>query len=322
MGEPDSSLRWFCRHFRGPSIIGARGDLKNVSPLPLVSSASASSGEIYIDGSPVSRMCTKALENISYCPQSGRFMADLTPTEAFTLFARIRAIPEGSINELIEILQGIFMLKDHMQKPMNTLSGGTRQKVICAVALIGLPIIIMLDEPTTGIDAVSRKMIWNAISKTRESGRLILLTSHNMEESEALCTRLVIMVKGRFKCIGSVQHLRNKFGSVFRLEVKVKVDKSVTSQEDPYAENEAKLKAFIAKSFPGAKLKSFRQGLFRYEIPSHHLPWSKAFNMLESNKSKAGIDYYSLGQPTLEEICFGGNGRGYKPPVITEFNYG
>ncbi|CAG0904531.1 unnamed protein product [Cyprideis torosa] len=173
-------------------------------------------------------MCTKALENISYCPQSGGFMGDLTPTEAFTLFARIRAVPEGRINELIEILQGIFMLKDQMTKPMNTLSGGTRQKVICAVALIGLPIIIMLDEPTTGIDAVSRKIIWNAISKTRESGRLILLTSHNMEESEALCTRLVIMVKGRFRCIGSVQHLRNKFGSVFRLEVKV--DKSVCSQ--------------------------------------------------------------------------------------------
>ncbi|CAG0889944.1 unnamed protein product [Cyprideis torosa] len=280
-------------------LLGTNGAGKTTTMDMIAGYERLTDGEIYINGNPVSPMCTKALENISYCPQSGGFMGDLTPTEAFTLFARIRAIPERSINELVEILQGIFMLKDHMQKPMNTLSGGTRQKVICAVALIGLPIIVMLDEPTTGIDAVSRKMIWNAISKTRESGRLILLTSHNMEESEALCTRLVIMVKGRFRCIGSVQRLRNKFGSVFRLEVKVK--KSVPSQEDPYAENGAKLEAFISKSFPGAQLKSFRQGLFRYEIPSHDLPWSKAFNVLESNKHKAGIAYYSLGQPTLEE---------------------
>jgi ABC-type multidrug transport system ATPase subunit len=70
--------------------------------------------------------------------------------------------------------------------------------------------LIFLDEPTTGIDPYSKRQLWTIINKTRNSGKSVILTSHNMDECEALCTRIAIMVAGEFKCLGSVQHLKNK----------------------------------------------------------------------------------------------------------------
>lgn len=69
---------------------------------------------------------------------------------------------------------------------------------------------IFLDEPTTGIDPYSKRQLWTIINKTRNSGKSVILTSHSMDECEALCTRIAIMVSGDFKCLGSVQHLKNK----------------------------------------------------------------------------------------------------------------
>lgn len=78
-----------------------------------------------------------------------------------------------------------------------------------------------VDEPTTGMDPGAKRNLWNMVSKIRNSGKSIVLTSHSMEECEALCTRLAIMVNGEFKCLGSTQHLKNKFSKGFTLSIKV-----------------------------------------------------------------------------------------------------
>lgn len=84
------------------------------------------------------------------------------------------------------------------------------------------------DEPTTGMDPGAKRNLWNVVSKIRKSGKSIVLTSHSMEECEALCTRLAIMVNGEFKCLGSTQHLKTKFSHGFTLSIKVQ--KSATSE--------------------------------------------------------------------------------------------
>ncbi|KAG7263275.1 hypothetical protein CRUP_000329, partial [Coryphaenoides rupestris] len=92
---------------------------------------------------------------------------------------------------------------------LNGYSGGNKRKLSTAMALIGCPPVIFLDEPTTGMDPKARRFLWDCILSIIRDGRSVVLTSHSMEECEALCTRMAIMVNGRFKCLGSIQHLKS-----------------------------------------------------------------------------------------------------------------
>ncbi len=91
-----------------------------------------------------------------------------------------------------------------------------------AISFIGRPSVVILDEPTTGMDPAARRYLWTVIKRARDLGMTIVLTTHSMEESEALSTKLGIMVNGQFKCFGSVQHLKNKFGRGYSMILKCK----------------------------------------------------------------------------------------------------
>lgn len=89
--------------------------------------------------------------------------------------------------------------------------------------MIGNPPIVFLDEPSTGMDPEARRFMWNVISRiaTERKQSSIILTTHSMEEAEALSTKIAIQVEGNLRCIGSVQHIKNKFGKGYELEIKV-----------------------------------------------------------------------------------------------------
>ena len=99
------------------------------------------------------------------------------------------------------------------------------------MALIGNPPIIFLDEPSTGMDPVARRFMWTVISRvsTLRKKSSVVLTTHSMEEAEALATKIGIMVNGEFKCLGSIQHIKSKFGKGYELEIKVRM---LTSTEE------------------------------------------------------------------------------------------
>ena len=104
-----------------------------------------------------------------------------------------------------------------------TLSGGNKRKLSVAMALLGSPPVVLLDEPSAGMDPEARRFMWNIISdvaqKKKQSG--VVITTHSMEEAEALSTKMGILVKGGvFKCFGSSQHVKNKFGTGYEIEVK------------------------------------------------------------------------------------------------------
>ena len=104
------------------------------------------------------------------------------------------------------------------------MSGGNKRKLCVAIALIGNPPVILLDEPSAGMDPEARRFMWSVIANyaKRKSGAVVL-TTHSMEEAEALSTKLGIMVKGgTLKCFGSAQHIKSKFGQGYIVEIKVK----------------------------------------------------------------------------------------------------
>lgn len=116
--------------------------------------------------------------------------------------------------------------------PAGTYSGGNKRKLSVAIALIGNPRIVMLDEPSSGMDPSARRFMWEIISsisaQRKESS--IMLTTHSMDEAEALSTKLAIQVDGLLKCIGSIQHIKNKFGKGYELEMKLKPTQTQETQ--------------------------------------------------------------------------------------------
>jgi len=116
-------------------------------------------------------------------------------------------------------------LADHRKKPAGTLSGGNKRKLMVAMAIIGNPPIILLDEPSAGMDPAARRFMWLVVEKIsqRDKRSAVIITSHSMEEAEALSTKLGIMVRGGiFRCFGTSQHVKSKYGVGYELEVKVK----------------------------------------------------------------------------------------------------
>jgi ATP-binding cassette subfamily A (ABC1) protein 3 len=208
-----------------------------------------SEGEAFVNGLSL-KMNMKNVHKITgYCPQFDALIDNLTGRETLKLFAMSRGVPKYKVNDVILKIAEDFNFTKHLDKKVKQYSGGNRRKLSTAVALLGNPVIIYLDEPTTGMDVASKRNLWDVVCNVRNAGKTIVLTSHSMEECEALCTRLVIMVNGQFKCLGSIQHLKSKFGQGFDLVVKLKRIAELIERE----KNE--VKKFIDEEFPGAELR-------------------------------------------------------------------
>ncbi|GLH10672.1 Protein white [Gryllus bimaculatus] len=247
---------------------------------------------------------------IGYCPQFDALIEEMTGRETLRMFCLLRGIPAGQIYKISQDLADELLFTKHLDKKVKEYSGGNKRKLSTAVALIGDPPVVFLDEPTTGMDPVAKRHLWNVICKVRDRGKSIILTSHSMEECEALCTRLVIMVNGTFRCLGSTQHLKNKFAEGYTLIIKVgnpspssPVSRtfSVTSISSLTPDVTA-VKNFVDATFPGALLREDFMGLLTYYIPSSTLTWSQMFGIMERAKQELHIEDYSLGQTSLEQV--------------------
>ncbi|VTJ88283.1 Hypothetical predicted protein, partial [Marmota monax] len=146
---------------------------------------------------------------IGYCPQQDALDELLTGWEHLHYYCSLRGITKQCIPEVAGDLVRRLHLEAHVEKPVATYSGGTKRKLSTALALVGKPDILLLDEPSSGMDPCSKRYLWQTIMKEAQEGCAVVLTSHSMEECEALCTRLAIMVNGCFQCLGSPQHIRN-----------------------------------------------------------------------------------------------------------------
>ncbi|VTJ75196.1 Hypothetical predicted protein [Marmota monax] len=218
----------------------------------------------------------------------------MTGRETLVMYARIRGIPERHISSCVDqILEDLVMFV-YADKLVKTHSGGNKRKLSTAIALIGDPAVIFLDEPSTGMDPMARRLLWGTVGKALESGKAIVITSHSMEECEALCTWLAIMMQGQFKCLGSPQHLKSKFGSGYSLRAKVRREGQQEALEE--------FKAFVDLTFPGSVLEEEHQGMVHYHLPGNDLSWGKVFGILEQAKKKYLLEDYLVNQISLEDI--------------------
>ena len=161
---------------------------------------------------------------LGYCPQFDALFELLTVREHLELFAKIKGVPDSMLENVVQAKMHEMGVKQFENKCAGTLSGGNKRKLSVALAMIGDPSIVFLDEPSTGMDPMARRFMWDVIERiaTKNKRCSIILTTHSMEECEALCTNVGIMVGGRLRCLGSVQHLKGRFGKGYLLEAKLK----------------------------------------------------------------------------------------------------
>jgi ATP-binding cassette subfamily A (ABC1) protein 3 len=168
---------------------------------------------------------------------------------------------------------------------------------LLALAIIGNPPVIFLDEPTSGVDPIARRKIWSTLDHVKKVYHLaIILTSHSMEESEALCDRIAIMVSERFMRLGPTQQLRSKFGQGFTLLIKMK--RQLNDDKDYVI----RVQQYIKKEFTSAELKDSHQCLLHYDITHTSVNGSHIFRVMESAKSELDLEYYSVSDTSLEQI--------------------
>lgn len=203
-------------------FLGTNGAGKTTTLSMLTGEESPSEGTAFIFGKDIRTDPKAARCHIGYCPQFDALLEFLTAKEHLELYARIKGVPELMIDDVVMEKLVDFDLLKHANKPSYSLSGGNKRKLSVAIAMIGEPPVVILDEPSTGMDPIAKRFMWDVISRisTRRGKTAVILTTHSMNEAQALCTRIGIMVGGRLRCIGSPQHLKTRFGNHLELEVK------------------------------------------------------------------------------------------------------
>uniref|UniRef100_A0A7N4PUB5 ABC transporter domain-containing protein n=1 Tax=Sarcophilus harrisii TaxID=9305 RepID=A0A7N4PUB5_SARHA len=255
------------------------------------------SGDAFINGKSIHSNLNVVRSSPGYCPQLDALLHHMTGREILTMYARIWGIPMSQIKWHVENVMQKLLLMNQADKLIKNYSGGNKRKLSTGIALLGDPLIVFLDEPSTGMDPVARRMLWNSVMEICKTGKAVIITSHSMEECEALCTKLSIMVNGEFRCLGSPQHLKSKYGSGYTLLAKIK---DFTPEEKKIAIET--FKTFVRDTFPGSILKDEHQGMVNYHLPKENLKWSKVFGILEEVKTQYKLDDYSISQVSLEQI--------------------
>ncbi|XP_068602787.1 glucosylceramide transporter ABCA12 [Brachionichthys hirsutus] len=277
-------------------LLGENGAGKTTTFKMLTGDVSPTEGTAQIrdqDGRLVDIMeCRSKGINIGYCPQEDALDNLLTGEEHLYFYGRIRGISERELDWMVKYLLMRLELNYHKNIITDSYSCGTRRKLSTALALIGHPQILLLDEPSSGMDPHTKRHLWKIISEEVKGKCAVVLTSHSMEECEALCSRLAIMVKGQFRCLGSLQHIKNRFGIGFT----VKMYLTETSGDTKT------ITGFMQCRFPSTYLKDQHSAMLEYHVPVAPGGVADIFNQLESNKNSLHIKHFSVSQTTLDEV--------------------
>jgi lipooligosaccharide transport system ATP-binding protein len=180
-----------CFGFLGPNGAGKTTTMKMIYGL-----ATVDGGELLVLGLDARRARRAIKSRIGVVPQETNLDGDLTVRENLLQQARYFGIDAGKARERAGELLEFALLADRADERIHGLSGGMKRRLLISRALIGDPELVVLDEPTTGLDPQARLAVWGALDRLRRRGVTLLLTTHYMEEAERLCDRLVIMDEG------------------------------------------------------------------------------------------------------------------------------
>ncbi len=191
-----------CFGFLGPNGAGKTTTLRMLLGLTPMSA-----GTLTVFGLPVPARAREVRARVGVVPQGDNLDPDFSVSENLRVYASYFGLPRAQVDKRIEELLEFAALRDRRNAKTESLSGGMKRRLTIARALINEPELVVLDEPTTGLDPQARHVIWSRLEELRERGTTLLLTTHYMEEAERLCDQLVIMDHGRILDLGSPAQL-------------------------------------------------------------------------------------------------------------------
>lgn len=192
------------------SLIGPNGSGKTTLIKSILGMVKPGSGKIFFDNEPINGDPSYRSQ-IGYMPQIGRYPDNMKVGQLFKMLKNIRNVPGNKLDE--ELIEK-FNLEKIFDKPMRTLSGGTRQKVSAALAFLFDPCVLILDEPTAGLDPLSSEILKEKILKEKSKNKLILITSHILSDLDELTTHIMYLQEGKMEFFKEIEQLREDTGEL------------------------------------------------------------------------------------------------------------
>ena len=189
------------------AIVGPNASGKTTLIKSILGLVKPDRGQIMFDGERVNGH-GDFRARIGYMPQAARFPENLTAREVIAMLKDLRGNPADLDEELLDA----FQIESELDKPLRTLSGGTRQKISAVVAFLFRPDVIILDEPTAGLDPVSSGILKDKIRRARDAGTTFILTSHIMSEVDELSDNIAFLLDGQVRFAGRTDELKAKTG--------------------------------------------------------------------------------------------------------------
>eukprot|EP00122_Pirum_gemmata_P009570 Pgem_evm1s8831 len=214
--------------------LGANGAGKSTTLKILTGIEKPTSGGAYIQDIHISKSknsISEARKRLGYCSQTDNLFGNFTVEEHLQIFGMIHGY--DNIDEVVDISINNMQLGDYRKVESDQLSGGNKRKLMTTLCLLGSPEVLLLDEPSSGMDPCAQRFLWNTIENVRDrSGAAIVLTSHSFPEIQALCDRIGILVEGKLRCIGPEHYLTSKFTKSYTVTTFNKSVRYVTNADN------------------------------------------------------------------------------------------
>ncbi|KAK8777452.1 hypothetical protein V5799_029203 [Amblyomma americanum] len=234
---------------------------------------------------------------LGYCAQQDALIEQLSGADTLALFARLRGVPESRVARVVVDFARLVGIETVLGEKVEFYSGGMRRRLSVAMALVGLPPLVLLDDPTAGVDVVARRKLWDTLRGLQEVARTsVIISTGSMDEVENVCDRVAIMIRGEFQCLGSLERLKDRFAQGFTV---------VVNTHDEYKEDyeyRAKVIRAIADNFPNSKLEQSYEGYLEYHVENTGLSWSEMFAQAETLKRKLNLLDFLISNTTLDHV--------------------
>ncbi|XP_072168499.1 cholesterol transporter ABCA5-like [Diadema setosum] len=291
-------------------LLGPNGAGKTTTMNMVTADFAPTNGQVRVGGNDITSAVSSAYQAMGYCPQIDPLWDDLTLREHLETYAAFKGIHKADRSLIADHYMDCLKVTEHADKKAKELSGGTKRKLCFALSMLGEPQIVLLDEPSTGMDPGSKRFLWNTITSSFINRKGAILTTHSMEEADAVCSRVGIMISGQLKCLGTTQHLKDKYGGGYIMEIKLNpgayyylADQTNTSVMDILDQKMEALHERVLEFLPKAEvIESFAERI-TYRIQRDGVvTLSTIFHFLEKGKEEFGIEEYSFSQTTLEQV--------------------
>ncbi len=207
-------------------LLGPNGAGKSTTMRIIAATSRRSSGTISILGRDPEEHGPQVRAHLGVVPQQDNLDTELTVTENLYIYGRYFGLSKKFVKNKVEELLAFAQLEEKKDVKVEALSGGMKRRLTIARALVSEPDILMLDEPTTGLDPQARHILWDRLFRLKEDGVTLIITTHFMDEAEQLCDRLVVMDKGKIMAEGSPAELIKKYSTREVLEVRFGSDRN------------------------------------------------------------------------------------------------